>query len=115
MSSDTIRDRTAEGMVYESRGTGRPVVLVHGWCLSGQIWIYLGEQLARNHRVICPDLPGFGRSDDLAGPYDFARHADSISALLEELDLHDAVMLGFAYGAGVVMTAAARDPTRIGA
>jgi pimeloyl-ACP methyl ester carboxylesterase len=77
------------------------------------MWTYEEELLAADHDVITPDLPGFGRSDGVAGPYDLPSYADSVQALLAELELDDAVLVGFAFGAAVAMSAAVRDDTRI--
>jgi pimeloyl-ACP methyl ester carboxylesterase len=108
-----VRQVTSGGVVYERRGSGRPVVLLHGWCLNRRMWTYEEELLARDHDVITPDLPGFGRSDGVAGPYDLAAYADSVQALLAELELSDAVLVGFAFGAAVGMSVAARGDDRV--
>jgi pimeloyl-ACP methyl ester carboxylesterase len=110
----TVRGATSDGVVYERRGAGRPVVLVHGWCLSRSLWVYEEELLCGAFDVVTPDLPGFGRSDGLAGPYDLERCAASLGTLLAELDLRDAVIVGFAFGAAAAMELAVRDDSRIG-
>ena len=97
----------------QRRGSGRPVVFLHGWCLNGQLWMYAEEALAHEFDVITPDLAGFGHSDALAGPNTFERHADDVLDLLVESDLKDAVLVGFAFGASVAMTAAAQDASRL--
>jgi pimeloyl-ACP methyl ester carboxylesterase len=108
-----VRGVSASGMVYERRGAGCPVVLVHGWCLNGRLWTSLQAGLLPDHDVIVVDLPGFGRSDGLDGPYDLPRHAAAIAELLAELDVRDARIVGFAFGAAVAMELAAADATRI--
>jgi pimeloyl-ACP methyl ester carboxylesterase len=77
------------------------------------MWTYEEELLVAGHDVITPDLPGFGRSDGVAGPYDLETYADSVQALLDELELSDAVLVGFAFGAAVAMTVAARGDSRV--
>lgn len=111
--SEPVRRTTSAAVVYERRGSGRPVVLLHGWCLNRRLWTYEEELLAADHDVITPDLPGFGRSDGLAGPYDMQRYVDSVDGLLTELDLTDVVIVGFAFGAAVAMSLAAADDSRI--
>ena len=108
-----VRQVTSGGVVYERRGSGRPVVLLHGWCLNRRMWTYEEDLLVGAYDVITPDLPGFGRSDGVPGPYDLAAYADSVQALLTELELTDAVLVGFAFGAAVAMSAATRDDSRI--
>jgi pimeloyl-ACP methyl ester carboxylesterase len=104
---------TAGGVSYRRRGTGRPIVFLHGWCLSGLLWTYAEDQLAADHDVITPDLPGFGRSDGIAGPYDMDAYVDAVLELLEETDVRDAVLVGFAFGADVAVSVAVRDDTRL--
>jgi pimeloyl-ACP methyl ester carboxylesterase len=109
----SLRGVTADGVHYGRRGSGPAIVLLHGWCLNRELWMYEEERLRATHTVITPDLPGFGLSSDLDGPYDLDRHATAVQALLEELDLADVVVVGFAFGAAVAMTLAARDDSRL--
>lgn len=107
------RTTARSGVVYERRGAGRPVVMLHGWCLNRQLWTYAEEALAGPYDVIVPDLAGFGLSASLGGPYSFARHAEDIKNLIEELDLQGVVLIGFAFGAVVSFELAAASD-RIG-
>jgi non-heme chloroperoxidase len=100
---------SARGVVYGDRGVGPPVVVLHGWCLNRGLWMYLEEHLLARHRVVSPDLPGFGASQDLDGPYDLDRYVDDLDALLAELGLEPVVIVGFAFGAAVAMGLAARQ------
>jgi pimeloyl-ACP methyl ester carboxylesterase len=102
--------RTRDGVAYRASGQGRPVVLVHGWCLDGTTWLYQEEALAGEAHVVVPDLPGFGASAGLGGPFTLGRYATDLGALLEELALEDAVVVGFAFGALVALAAAAAAP-----
>jgi pimeloyl-ACP methyl ester carboxylesterase len=104
---------SANGLHYTVRGSGRPVILIHGWCLSGKLWLYLEEDLAADHLVVCPDLAGFGRSP-LVGPYDLSRLADDVLSLADELGLEAPILVGFAFGAAVAMELAASSPGRSG-
>ena len=104
---------SSRGIVYGDRGSGRPVVLLHGWCLNRGLWMYLEEHLLAAHRVISPDLPGFGASQSLGGPYQLDRYVDELVALLTELDLEDVAIVGFAFGAAVAMGLAARQDPRV--
>src|SRR3954468_21379603 len=85
-------------------GDGPPVVAVPGWCLDRRMWMYLEESLVdTGHEVLLPDLAGFGQSGALSGPYTLERHGADVADLLDETDLHDVVLVGFAFGAGVLM------------
>ncbi len=102
-----VQRTTARGLVYTDRGEGSPIVLLHGWCLNRRLWMYQEEALAAGHRVLCPDLAGFGDSSALAGPYTLERYAADLAAFLYDAAAAGAVVAGFAFGAAVAMAAAA--------
>src|ERR1700677_211579 len=109
----TIQGYSRQGLNYVRNGTGPPVVLVHGWCLSRRVWMYLEYGLvASGHSVITLDLAGFGESAGLAPRTSLAEHASDVTDLLDELDVQDAVLAGFAFGAAVIL--AAQDYQRVG-
>ena len=112
-SFDRTRFESRKGLSVQRFGSGRPVVFLHGWCLNRQLWMYAEEALAGECEVFTPDLAGFGRSGALAGPNTFDRHAADILDLLAECDLNGAILVGFAFGAAIAMTAAAKDALRI--
>jgi len=86
----------------DTGGTGRPVVLIHGWPLNGEAWKdQVGPLTAAGHRVITYDRRGFGGSEP-SHPYGYDALADDLAALLEALDLRDAVLVGFSMGGGEV-------------
>ena len=86
-------------------GSGRPVVLVHGWPLSGESWSdTVPALLGAGHRVVTYDRRGFGASGmtDVGG-YDYDVLTSDLAALLDELDLHDVTLVGFSMGGGEVV------------
>lgn len=84
-------------------GSGRPVVLIHGWPLDGDMWEYQAPDLvAAGFRVVTYDRRGFGRSDQPAGGYDYDTLADDLKAVIEALDLDDVTLVGFSMGGGEV-------------
>ncbi len=89
--------------VEDTGGTGRPVVLIHGWPLSGESW---AAQVPALHdagfRVIAYDRRGFGRSEKPDHGYDYDTLADDLAGLVVDLDLRDAVLVGFSMGGGEV-------------
>lgn len=109
----SIRHQTDYGLVYERRGRGPAVVLLHGWCLDRRMWIYTEELLGGSHDVISVDLPGFGLAAGAAGPYTVERYSRAVAALLEELDITGTQVVGFAFGGAVAMTLAVDWPDRI--
>jgi pimeloyl-ACP methyl ester carboxylesterase len=101
MTRITARDGT--GLYLRDWGQGRPVVLIHGWPLSGDSWEYLSVRLAgAGFRVIAYDRRGFGRSDQPFSGYDYDTLADDLAAILTGLSLEDVVLVGFSMGGGEV-------------
>lgn len=79
---------------------GRPVVLIHGWPLSGKSWSEQLQPLSdAGYRVITYDRCGFGDSDQPDGGYDYDTFADDLAGLLEGLDLWEVALVGFSMGA----------------
>ena len=90
-------------LYYEDRGTGKPVVLVHGWPLSGGSWERQSAALlAAGYRVITYDRRGFGRSSAPSEGYDYDTLAGDTHKLLEALDVQGAALIGFSMGGGEV-------------
>src|SRR3954464_3627923 len=88
---------------YEDKGEGRPVVLIHGYPLDGNSWEgQVPALLAAGNRVITYDRRGFGKSSQPATGYDYDTFAADLNTLVETLDLHDAVLVGFSMGTGEV-------------
>ena len=88
---------------YEDSGTGKPVIFIHGWPLSGAMWEYQITQLPQQGlRCITYDRRGFGYSDRPFTGYDYNTLAGDLKALLDELDLNDVTLVGFSMGAGEI-------------
>jgi pimeloyl-ACP methyl ester carboxylesterase len=100
---------------YEDHGAGQPVVLIHGYPLSGRAWDkQVPALLDAGYRVITYDRRGFGRSSQPATGYDYDTFAADLSMLMERLDLHDAVLAGHSMGTGEVTRYLARyGPARV--
>lgn len=90
-------------LYYEDHGSGKPVVLIHGWPLSGRTWeAQVGPLVAAGHRVINYDRRGFGWSSQPWSGYDYDTFAADLKALMEHLDLREATLVGFSMGGGEV-------------
>src|ERR1700751_3112264 len=86
---------------YEDHGAGSPVVLIHGWPLSGASWEkQTSALLAARHRVIPYDRRGFGRSSKPAVGYNYDTFAADLDALLSALNLTGVSLVGFSMGPG---------------
>lgn len=90
-------------LYYTDQGAGQPVVLIHGFPLNGESW---GKQQAAlldaGYRVIAYDRRGFGASTKTGSGYDYDTFAADLHALMEDLDLKDAVLVGFSMGTGEI-------------
>ncbi len=90
-------------LFYTDWGTGKPVVLIHGWPLDHQMWEYQAVFLAKQGlRVITYDRRGFGKSTHPWQGYDYDTLADDLKAVLDGLDLQDVTLVGFSMGGGEV-------------
>jgi pimeloyl-ACP methyl ester carboxylesterase len=90
-------------LYYEDHGSGPPVVLIHGYPLSGRAWDrQVPTLLEAGHRVITYDRRGFGRSSQPASGYDYDTFAADLDALMSKLDLHEATLAGHSMGTGEV-------------
>ncbi len=90
-------------LYYEDHGAGQPVVLIHGFPLSGRSWEkQTTALLGAGHRVITYDRRGFGASSQPTTGYDYDTFAADLDALMIKLDLHDAALVGFSMGTGEV-------------
>ena len=91
-------------LYYEDHGSGSPVVLIHGWPLSGRSWENQVPALVdAGHRVITYDRRGFGDSSQPWDGYDYDTFAADLDALLNHLDVRDATLVGFSMGGGEVV------------
>ncbi len=107
-NGDDRTDNDLKVHVVAAAGAGRPVVLIHGWPLSGESW---SEQVPvlkdEGYRVVTYDRRGFGESDP-GESYDYDALADDLDGVLTDLDLTDVTLVGFSMGGGEVARYVAR-------
>src|SRR5713226_8816922 len=102
-NTSTITTQDGTQIFYKDWGTGQPVVFSHGWPLDADAW---DDQLvfvaAQGYRAIAHDRRGHGRSSQPWHGNDMDTYADDLAALIDTLDLRDAVLVGHSTGGGEV-------------
>lgn len=101
---------------YRAGITGKeslPVVLVHGWGVSGAYFMPTAERLATNFAVYVPDLPGHGRSDMPDAPLDVPGLARALIEWMDAMNIQRAALIGHSMGCQTVVEAAVRYPSRV--
>ena len=98
-----IESRDGTNIHVKSMGTGEPVILIHGWPLSGDMWEYQTVALVEaGYRVITYDRRGFGLSAHPATGYTYDNFADDLAAVIDGLSLDRAALVGFSMGGGEI-------------
>jgi pimeloyl-ACP methyl ester carboxylesterase len=101
-------------LFYEEKGSGRPLLLIHGFGASTFTWRHIAPELARDHRVIAVDLKGFGRSDKpFDERYSVSDQAELLMELIEDRDLRDLTLVGHSYGGGIALLLALEAEGRL--
>jgi pimeloyl-ACP methyl ester carboxylesterase len=101
-------------LYYETRGTGRPLILLHGGLMSGESFGPILPALTGQHQVIAVDLQGHGRTADIDRPIDVQLMADDIAALIDHLGLEKPDLVGYSLGGGVAFFTAVKYPQKVG-
>lgn len=95
---------------YKEYGSGKSVVLLHGFCESGEMWDTIVEQLREEFHLLIPDLPGFGQSPLPAGHFSIDDIGETIVTWLEELNISTCSMIGHSLGGYVALAVAKQKP-----
>jgi pimeloyl-ACP methyl ester carboxylesterase len=112
-SERRVRLRGHPELFVREAGDGPPLVLLHGWPQHGAVWDPLIEDLARDHRVLVPDLRGFGRSQAPSGRYDKHAMAADVLALLDAEGIEKATIVGHDWGGWIAWLLALEHPERV--
>jgi len=100
-------------MYYEIHGSGHPLLLIHGGLGSTGMFEAILPQLAAVRQVIAVDLQAHGRTADIDRPFSAQRMADDVAALLEQLDITGADVMGYSLGGSVALRLAIQHPTLV--
>ena len=89
---------------YNDYGIGKPIILIHGWPLSKEMWEYqINDLVNGGYRVITYDRRGFGKSSQPWDGYDYDTLTDDLKAIIYQLKLEDVTLIGFSMGGGEVV------------
>src|SRR6266516_3189430 len=122
MSTDWTAGATGTGqyaqvnginLYFETHGSGRPLILLHGGLGSGEMFGPILAALTERHQVIAPDLQGHGRTADIDRPIDIRLMADDIAALIDHLGLDKPDLVGYSLGGGVALQTAVKYPAKV--
>lgn len=113
-ATTTVLTPDGSRIAYRELGAGPAVLLLHGWPTSSYLWRHVMPVLAENNRVIAPDLPGFGASDNPTDArYDFDMYTDAIDDLLGALGVEHAAIIGHDIGGPIAVRWALDRPERV--
>jgi pimeloyl-ACP methyl ester carboxylesterase len=113
MGTGTYADVNGLHLYYETHGSGRPLILLHGGLGSSEMFGPILPMLAAEHQVIAPDLQGHGRTADIDRPIDMRLMADDVAALIDHLGLEKPDVVGYSLGGGVAFFLASKYPDKI--
>lgn len=104
VSNDDVR------ISYEIHGKGElTILLVHGWCIDQTYWASQVNALKSSYRVVTMDLPGFGKSGMNREEWTIETYGEDVSALINQLDLSNVVLVGHSMGGNVILEAATKN------
>lgn len=101
LEKTTATSNSNISLYYEDYGMGKPIILIHGWPLSGAMWEYqVAALVEEGYRVITYDRRGFGRSSRPFDGYSYESMAEDLQDLISKLSLKDVTLIGFSMGGG---------------
>jgi len=107
-------DLNGLNMYYEVYGEGKPIVLIHGSFMTIPLnWQHIIPLLAKDRKVIVPEMQGHGRTRDIPRELSYESMADDVSGLLKHLKIDSADVLGYSMGGGVAFQVAVRHPEQV--
>ena len=98
---------------FFEKGTGQPVVLIHGFCETSQMWADFAEELSKEFRVVCPDLPGIGGSPIIDDQTSLEETAVILEQWMEEIQVIDPIVIGHSMGGYITLALLELMGTRI--
>lgn len=103
---------SSERVDFRDCGSGPPLLLIHGLMVSGEMFLPVVDHLSTRHRLIIPDLRGYGLSRKLPPPHTSAQLAADLARLLDDLGIASTAVLGYSHGGAIAQQFAADNPAR---
>lgn len=100
-------------IVYSESGSGFPVIFLHGYGESSELWKLFHAHLSTRYRTIAPDLPGFGKSPLFKKEFSLEEVADKVSLWMEEIGVKECIMIGHSMGGYITLAFARKYPEKI--
>lgn len=88
---------------FEKTGSGNPIILLHGWGVDISIFDSITNMLKTKYTVYAIDLPGFGKSDEPAIPYNLDDYVELLYQFIVDLDIHNPILLGHSFGGRIAI------------
>ena len=114
-ASDAVTEINGFTMHFEDRGSGQPLLLLHGGMGIGADWRHVFPEDPAGYRVIVPDLRGHGRSTNPAGTFTFRQCAEDVLALLDHLGIARTNAIGMSMGAKTLLHVVTSRPDSVDA
>lgn len=108
-----IAEVNGANIYYETYGQGEPLLLLHGFTVSHEVWSDLTAELSKNYKLIIPDLRGHGKSTNPGGNYTFPMAVNDMFGLMDHLNIDKFNALGQSHGAVLLTHMAIQNPDRI--
>ena len=98
---------------FFEKGQGHPLLFLHGFCESGEMWHYFADSLSTQYRVICPDLPGFGNSPLTNPIHGLEEVAEQLEGWMQAVQIQNPIVLGHSLGGYLALALLERMGDRI--
>lgn len=114
MDSKTIQIENLN-LSYLNSGSGKPIVMLHGWGQSSGCFLDIGEELAKSNEVFVLDLPGFGDSDEPNKIFDIYDYEFIVAKFIEKLNLKNVTLIGHSFGGriSIIYTASTNNVDKL--
>ena len=103
LTSGLVESEDGAHIYVETSGEGRPILLVHGWTMTGRFWCRQMETLSRQFQVVAMDLRAHGNSSKILHGHTLPQYADDIRAVIEALGLEETTLVGWSLAGPVVL------------